>query len=89
MPPLDLLGTVAGAAFLAGSVLLAIRVDRREPARGEWPGEPGAVTSSTVVAPAVRRLRLVVADDQESDDTVQDAAGPGRVRAACNEVPSP
>ena len=56
---LDLLGTLAGAAFLAGSVALAILVDRQEGA-GSGPhagsGPPPSV--------AGHRLRLVPGTDR-------------------------
>jgi len=59
MPLLDLLGTFAGAAFLAGSVTLAVVIDRREAEKAkrlswasESPGAPGVPAGAS-------RLRLV------------------------------
>jgi hypothetical protein len=55
---LELLGTLVGAAFLAGSVALAILVDRQEGAgRGQHAG-------SGPPASAGHRLRLLPGTDQ-------------------------
>jgi hypothetical protein len=56
MSMLDLLGTLAGAAFLFGSVSLAVRVDRRE-AAGRRPGPEAPPPPLALREP--RRLRLV------------------------------
>jgi glycerol-3-phosphate acyltransferase PlsY len=64
MPLLDLLGNLFGAAFLSGSVALAVIVDRREAAKEER--LPGAEAPAASPAPRVvdRKLRLVPAIDR-------------------------
>jgi hypothetical protein len=64
MPTLDLLGTIAGAAFLLGSVALATRTDRRESATPEAATEPGAAPVTSLASGGRHGLRLVHPTDR-------------------------
>jgi hypothetical protein len=63
MMMLDLVGTLAGAAFLAGSVALALLVDRRESTRDERFSGAEEAPASERPAPLRRQLRLVRGTD--------------------------